>query len=247
MPSFVDERTGLHLVGGRLNDLSLSLDGAGPLLPAQRAEFADVAGPGMGAVIARTGWIPSGNYVRVNALSREGHVVASAWASPVKTTEGVVGINLSFATHPIARGQGLAPLLATLAAAECLALRAGTFAPAPEFVNIQTRAMNAAARAVCARLGMLKSDAAGFQVLSRGGPAVDYVGYREPIAQFWDRATRPARARVPAYLPGDLAPQRPSGEGFLSRLHSHAAGAGRSAVEAREIDEPAEALAAPRG
>jgi GNAT superfamily N-acetyltransferase len=206
----VDTGTGMVLAASYLSDVLVNFAGAGALTAQEESAFEDLrGGPNTRRVLSQTGWTFKGEFVRVNALTPDGHVAASGWAGAVRLRIGgeSLGMNVSCGVHPRFRGRGLGALLSALAVSECLVYRAGVCdAEQPQFVNIQTRADNAASRALCRRLGMHEIPAAAFLVSMPGGDPIRYVGYREPTEQFWHRVMPVARVRVPDYRLGDLAP-----------------------------------------
>lgn len=253
--TFVDPHSGLTIAPGERSDFRIDFHRAGRMSVEEARSFQDLGGgEHLGRILARTGVNLLGSCLfRVNALSPDGAIAASGWACLAKVVQGsAMALNLSFGTHPRYRGLRLAPLLGTLAVSECLVQLAGKGAQGryerPTLVNVQTREGNHAMRAVCARLGMVESADAAFDVPIAGSEPLRFVGYREPIEDFWYRVTPIARARLSAYEPGDLAPIPFD----LSAWQAYAAIAQARQQPAAEVEEPdtedeLEATDRPRG
>lgn len=210
----VDDASGLVIQAGRLNDLQLYFPAIRrePGVP-RVADFADLSGAGLGDALERVGWRYQPPFVRVDAIAADlpqGAVAATGWACLVRLRDGRLGINVSYGVHPDYRGLRLAALLAVVAVSEALVLNAARGLESPEhlLINVQTRRENEASLSVCRQLGIPEDPEAGFVAQLRpwapGSQAVEFVGFREPLIEFWDRVTPMAAARIPGYRPGDL-------------------------------------------
>ncbi|WP_298705719.1 hypothetical protein [Variovorax gossypii] len=179
-------------------------------------DYDDINGREVGRALMACGWEYLGSTLRIDALApaipaggrrRQWTAVASAWAGLIQSQAGPVGLNLSYAVEPAHRGQGLALLLSCCAAVEYA--MAGTSSsrtrPRPTFINIQCRTTNEASLATANSLGVPACPEAGFTVTHAGRDDVEYLGFREPIENFLDRARPFVAARLPGYWPGGLA------------------------------------------
>lgn len=214
-PAAIDSETGLRVVLASFSTLDL------PFAPAEgatgRAEYEDLNGPNIAAVLARVGWRYDGRITRVDAFAPvpaalahgepPDRIVASSWAGPVQAKDGSRGINISYGVESGHRGAGLGRLLAYCAVAECLAHEVLAGEQMPTFVNIQARGSNAASLAVARSLGLQASEDAGFWV-PEDGRQIEFRGFREPIGDFLARGLAFTRSRLPVYDPGSMAAAR---------------------------------------
>lgn len=214
-PAVVDLGTGARVMLAPYATLDLTF--ARSEASASRADYDDLIGPNIAAVLARVGWRYDGRMARVDAFAPAAaapvrgepaaHIVASSWAGPVQARDGARGINISYGVGVAHRGAGLGRLLAYCAVAECLAYQVLAGEPIPTFVNIQARAANAPSLAVARSLGLPACESASFTV-PENGQRIDYVGFREPVDDFLARGLAYVRTRMPDYDPGSLAAAR---------------------------------------
>lgn len=176
-------------------------------------DYDDINGRNIARVMKQCGWAYLGRALRIDALfpsSAPGHrsqpgwsVVGSAWAGVIATHRGDIGLNISYATDPRHRGQGLAVLLSCCAAIEHSVAPASGL-PTSTFINVQSRSTNLASQATARALGLPACSEAAFTVSRPGRPDLLYLGFREPIEPFLTRARRHAESRVTGYIPGVL-------------------------------------------
>lgn len=176
------------------------------------ADYEDLSGPDIGAILGQVGWRYCGAGTRVDAFDSAGAVpeattlpAASAWATPIVTSAGVRGINISYGVGAAYRGQGLAALLAYVAVCECRALQTLRLRPAPTIVNVQARASNVRSQGVARALGIEQDTDAAFAARLFNRRTQNFVGFREDIDAFVCRGLSPTVSRLENYAPGLLA------------------------------------------
>ena len=134
----------------RYQDFDLWFEGMGWYLPRTNAmmagqedtRYADICGEDIGEMDG-IGWEFIAEPVCFTATNSGGKVVASAWAGPMRTEEGEIGCNLTYAVDAQYEGRSLARLLSCLAFLGCDQLHGGM-----GFANIECRTDNHASIAL---------------------------------------------------------------------------------------------------
>jgi hypothetical protein len=196
---------------GNYHDLNLYAEGQGfalarvrDMLAGDIERYTDLCGRTVGQIVPLLDWRIHRAPYCVTACQGD-QVVAAAWAGTIRSKQtGAVGCNISYGVRPEASGKGLATILSALAYQQCVA-----DAPALEFVNIQTEAHNLGARAIAARLALLRAPAFDRETECRSPRLyVTYRAHREAVKVRCEEIL--AAAGVVVHWPEGQAPTRPS-------------------------------------
>jgi hypothetical protein len=141
----------------RYRDFDLWFEGTGWDLPRidamvagqENGRYADICGDAI-AAMSGVGWQFLADPVCFSATHGNSSVIASAWAAPMRTEDGEIGCNLSYAVDAAYEGRSLARLLSCLAFLACEQIHRGM-----TFANIESRADNAASLALARSLGFI--------------------------------------------------------------------------------------------
>jgi len=142
----------------RYQDFELWFEGMGWDLPRtdammdglENTRYADICGEDIAAMDG-VGWEFIAEPVCFTATHGSDRVVASAWAAPMRTEEGELGCNLTYAVQQAYEGRSLARLLSCLAFLAC-----DQNHPGMRFANIESRADNHASSMLARSLGFAR-------------------------------------------------------------------------------------------
>ena len=155
----------------RYQEFDLWFEGVGWDLPRtdammeglENSRYADICGDDI-AAMAGLGWEFIAEPICFTATDDSARVVAIAWAAPMRTEEGEIGCNLTYAVDERYQGRSLSKLLSCLAFLACdQTYRQMTFA------NIESRADNLASLALARSLGFVHYPEEDFTMPVAGG------------------------------------------------------------------------------
>lgn len=160
---------GRRLVPGRAQEL----------IWADTRRFADVIGPGHDAV-NKAGWDSAASAPFCFTAASHEQVVAAAWARHILAGDGTQGCNLAYAVLNQVEDRGVAKLLSAMAVQALV-----NEVPNLEFVNVQTRVINARSSALAQSYGMQLVSEQEFTALQSGSDVMTrYCTYRIGMAAF---------------------------------------------------------------
>jgi hypothetical protein len=195
---------------GQYKELQIFLEGrrlfprrTQELVWADTKRFADVIGPGHDAV-NKAGWHCAASAPFCFTAASRDQVVAAAWARHILAGEGGQGCNLAYALLDHVEGRGVAKLLSALAVQALF-----NEVPGLDFVNVQTRVLNARSSALAQSFGMQLVREQEFAVLRPGSDAMTpFCTYRLGMAAFISSARQVIAERL-LHVDSNLAAMEP--------------------------------------
>lgn len=161
------------------------------LAPRAETRYADICSEAI-QEIADIGWQFTHEPLCFTAATKAGRVVAIGWAAPIRTEEGEIGCNLSYAVEARYEGRGLATLLSAIAFLACAERH-----PSIRFANIECRADNGRSVGVAQALGLRRYRQGDFSMTeAASGTDIPYLCFRKSTESCRRQAARLLQERM---------------------------------------------------